>query len=85
MRKVDGGSEEGPTWAWLILPNLEQGNLYKLWPEGWPYPGIPPGAPITLQGKLTAGTVLSTSVPLYSCPSFRPPGVISNPFAQDLH
>src|SRR5260370_42555149 len=28
---------ESPTWAWLILPNLEQDNLYRLWPPGWPY------------------------------------------------
>jgi prepilin-type N-terminal cleavage/methylation domain-containing protein len=22
---------EGPSWAWLLLPNLEQENLYRLW------------------------------------------------------
>src|SRR5689334_13447044 len=24
------------TWAWLILPQLEQDNLYQLWPETCP-------------------------------------------------
>ena len=34
---------EGPTWAWLLLPNLEQQGLYNQWAQGWPYPGIPRG------------------------------------------
>jgi prepilin-type N-terminal cleavage/methylation domain-containing protein len=75
---------ESPSWAWLILPYLEQQNLYMLWPEGWPYPGIPPGAPVTVEGKQTAGTVLSNSVPIYSCPSFRAPGNTTIPFKQDV-
>ena len=37
---------EGQSWAWLILPYLEQDNLYRQWPEGWPYPGMPPGMPL---------------------------------------
>src|SRR5947209_3438130 len=24
--------KEGPSWAWLILPQLEQENLYNKWP-----------------------------------------------------
>ena len=69
-----------PSWAWVILPYLEQNNLYRLWPEGWPYPGIPPAAPFTLAGLQTAGAVLSNSVPIYTCPSFRGPGTLSIPF-----
>src|SRR5262245_54544605 len=78
---------ESPSWAWLILPYLEQSNLYKLWPEGWPYPGIDPTKPISLAGKLMAGDVLSKQVPLYFCPSYRAPGdpsTLSKPFAQDI-
>jgi hypothetical protein len=78
---------ESPSWAWLILPYLEQSNLYKLWPEGWSYPGIDPTKPITLAGKQIAGNVLSTKVALYFCPSFRAPGdpsTLSSPFKQDI-
>ena len=78
---------ESPTWAWLILPNLEQDNLYRLWPDGWPYPGLAPGAPITPEAVAYSGKVLSTPVPTYFCPSFRSPGDDNNtvkPFPQDL-
>jgi prepilin-type N-terminal cleavage/methylation domain-containing protein len=54
---------EAPTWAWLILPDLEQGNLYRNWPEGGQ--GI---------GYLTNPGFLDTPVPLYFCPSRRAPG-----------
>jgi prepilin-type N-terminal cleavage/methylation domain-containing protein len=62
---------ESPSWAWLILPNLEQDNLYKQWPDGWPYPGIAPGLPITVDAKTQTASVLSNPVPIYFCPSFR--------------
>jgi prepilin-type N-terminal cleavage/methylation domain-containing protein len=78
---------EGPSWAWLILPDLEQVNLYNLWPEGWPYPGLAPGAPITPEAVEVTGKVLSNKVPTYFCPSFRAPGdnnTIAVSFAQDL-
>jgi type II secretory pathway pseudopilin PulG len=65
---------ESPTWAWLILPNLEQQNLYNLWPEGWPYPGLAPGGPVTQQALAQSGDVLSTAVPIYFCASFRTGG-----------
>src|SRR5437763_6773022 len=65
---------EGPTWAWLILPSLEQDNLYRLWPPGWPYPGLAPGAAVDETGLSTAKKVLSTPVPIYFCPSRRAPG-----------
>jgi prepilin-type N-terminal cleavage/methylation domain-containing protein len=74
---------EGPSWAWLLLPNIDQQNLFDEWPTGWPYPGIPPGAnPITPQMAITAGRVLSTEVAVYRCPSepYRRP----KPFPQDL-
>ena len=70
---TDGSGAEGPTWAWLILPELEQRVLYQRWPEGWPYPGIAPGAPVTPQALALSAEVLSTAVSLYSCPSFRLP------------
>jgi prepilin-type N-terminal cleavage/methylation domain-containing protein len=75
---------ESPSWAWLILPQLEQENLYKQWPAGWPYPGLAPGAPVTADAVSLTNKILSTAVPIYSCPSFRPPGGASITFAQDL-
>ena len=83
-RKATG---ESPTWAWLILPDLEQQNLYNLWPEGWPYPGLAPGAPITQAALAQTAAVLGTPVPIYFCPSFRSPGgpnTLSSSFKQDL-
>jgi prepilin-type N-terminal cleavage/methylation domain-containing protein len=77
---------ESPSWAWLILPHLEQENLYNLWPPGWPYPGLAPGAPITPEAVDLTGQVLSSSVKTYFCPSFRVPGdgnLVSGGFSQD--
>jgi prepilin-type N-terminal cleavage/methylation domain-containing protein len=74
---------ESPSWAWLILPQLEQDNLYRLWPVGWPYPGIKPGKPISAAEIELTVNVLSTPVPIYFCPSFRTPGDVSVSFAQD--
>jgi prepilin-type N-terminal cleavage/methylation domain-containing protein len=82
--RPDGGSVEGPTWAWLILPYLEQTSLYKLWHEGWPYPGIAPGDPNPSSKLETASSILTSIVPHYYCPSFRSPGALSFPVAQDL-
>src|SRR5262249_26250068 len=65
-----GYSGESPSWAWLLLPYLEQQSLYKLWPEDWFYPGIDPTKPIPPNAVAIAGAVLSTAVPVYSCPSF---------------
>ncbi len=64
---------EGPSWAWLILPFLEQNNLASTWPENWPYPGIPPGGPYTPERIEFAGSVLAYPVPVFFCPSFRTP------------
>jgi prepilin-type N-terminal cleavage/methylation domain-containing protein len=76
--------KESPSWAWLILPQLEQENLYKQWPAGWSYPGLAPGTTITSDVVSSVGKILSTAVPIYSCPSFRPPGSTGSPFIQDL-
>jgi prepilin-type N-terminal cleavage/methylation domain-containing protein len=60
---------EGPSWAWLILPQLEQDALYRQWPLGNPYPGIGPGMPIDGVTLECAQNVLNTVVPTYFCPS----------------
>ncbi len=51
---------EGPTWAWLILPNIEQQNLFAQWPysNGVAFYQAAPSAQ-------------QTAVPLYFCPSRR--------------
>jgi prepilin-type N-terminal cleavage/methylation domain-containing protein len=64
---------ESPSWAWSILPNLEQQNIFVKWPLGWPYPCIPPGGPITPEALAEAEVVLSTPIPVYFCPSRRDP------------
>jgi prepilin-type N-terminal cleavage/methylation domain-containing protein len=80
------GLAESPTWAWLILPQLEQDNLYNLWPPGWPYPGIAPNKPITDASIQRSIEVMSTAVPTFFCPSFRTPtaGDVNLTFVQDL-
>jgi prepilin-type N-terminal cleavage/methylation domain-containing protein len=52
------------TWAWLILPQLEQENLYQLWPET---------CPVGVHYMEETG-FLNTPVPAYICPSRRSPG-----------
>ena len=61
---------EGPSWAWELLPYLEQQNLYNKWR---------PGVPLY---QLADRTVLLTPVPLYFCPSRRSPGGVSIAFVQ---
>jgi prepilin-type N-terminal cleavage/methylation domain-containing protein len=77
---------EGRTWAWLILPQLEQDNLYDLWPEGWPYPGLAPGGTVDDKSLAQSTAVLSISVPIYYCPSRRSARTASvgSAFGQDL-
>jgi prepilin-type N-terminal cleavage/methylation domain-containing protein len=64
---------EGPSWAWIILPQLEQENLHRLWAAGTP-----------LYGLKDVG-FLSTGVPVYFCPSRRQAGdedTVAPAFAQ---
>ena len=52
----------GPSWAWEILPNLEQQNLYKLWDSGQPFMQ-------KNSGQLTDGAL--SAIPIYFCPTRR--------------
>jgi prepilin-type N-terminal cleavage/methylation domain-containing protein len=61
---------EGPSWAWMILPQLEQDELFKQWKNGAPM----------FQVNVPA---VQTALPFYFCPTRRPPGGVALPFAQD--
>jgi prepilin-type N-terminal cleavage/methylation domain-containing protein len=80
----NGITGEGPSWAWLILPYLEQETLYKLWPEGWPYPNVDPSQPLAPDASAQASLVLAIPTPTYTCPSFREVGALAKPFMQDV-
>lgn len=76
---------EGPSWAWLLLPNMEQQALFDQWATGRPYPGIPAGIdPATITPAMIDETVrvITTKVPVYYCPSR--PDRLAVPFAQDF-
>jgi type II secretory pathway pseudopilin PulG len=73
-----------PSWAWLLLPNLEQNNLYRQWTPGWPYPGMEPYTMIDETNIATAQRVLSTAVPQYFCPSRGRSDTITQNFANDF-
>ena len=62
---------EGPSWAWLILPQLEQENVYRLWGPGAPMFKVDPEA-------------VRISVSLYFCPTRRiaGSGLLTEPFTQ---
>jgi prepilin-type N-terminal cleavage/methylation domain-containing protein len=62
---------EGPSWAWKILPFMEQGDLARLWQDGQPYPGLVRGQPVTQQTVDDISQVMRASVPTYFCPSRR--------------
>ncbi len=49
---------ESQTWAWMILPYLEQQNLYRQWPVDVPISKLAP-------------SIWLTPVPMYFCPSRR--------------
>jgi prepilin-type N-terminal cleavage/methylation domain-containing protein len=78
------GLSESPSWAWLILPNLEQNNLYAQWQPGWPYPGIDPTKPIDATALMKAQSILLTTVPQYFCPSRGRSTTATKPFPQDI-
>jgi prepilin-type N-terminal cleavage/methylation domain-containing protein len=82
-RRARPPQAEGPSWAWLLLPYLEQENLYKQWPDGWPYPGLAPGKPATEADQGTTNSVLGTPVPTYFCPAVGRQRKVVPPFAQD--
>ena len=65
---------EGPSWAWNILPQLEQENLYRQW-----VPGVP-------LYNLANAEILKTPVPVYYCPSRRSPNdrVDAGPIDQQI-
>jgi prepilin-type N-terminal cleavage/methylation domain-containing protein len=52
---------ETQSWAWLLLPNLEQQNLYTAWPRG------------TQIYDSRSAEALATPVAAYFCPSRREP------------
>ena len=61
---------EGPSWAWLLLPNLEQQNLYQLWRPGVPIYQAPSNS-------------ISGAIPIYFCSTRRSHvGAITQPFNQ---
>jgi prepilin-type N-terminal cleavage/methylation domain-containing protein len=49
---------EGPSWAWLVLQELEQHNLYRMWDAG-------------LAFNTFAALNVNAAVPTYFCPSRR--------------
>jgi prepilin-type N-terminal cleavage/methylation domain-containing protein len=62
---------ETQSWAWLILPQLEQEAMYSRWPLGTKIYNVSPPE------------VMTHSVPVYFCPSRRDPTEArsSNPFS----
>jgi prepilin-type N-terminal cleavage/methylation domain-containing protein len=60
---------EGPSWAWLVLRHLEFEVLYRRWPGDVPISLADPAA-------------LSSSVPVYFCPTRRKGGDVNAAFTQ---
>ncbi|MBX9624380.1 MAG: DUF1559 domain-containing protein [Gemmataceae bacterium] len=56
----------GPTWAWLILPQLEQDNMYHGWSVGTYYDAAD-----------RPDSAVRNRVKTYYCPSRRAPGDLS--------
>jgi prepilin-type N-terminal cleavage/methylation domain-containing protein len=52
---------EKQNWAWLLLPELEQENVYRFWPEGSPLP----------MHYVEKEGFMDTPIPVYNCPSRR--------------
>jgi type II secretory pathway pseudopilin PulG len=70
---------EGQSWAWFMLPYLEQQALYEKWKIGAPYPGLTAGvnpADVTGDQADYLLAVMGTVVPYYTCPVRRTPGTI---------
>ncbi len=75
LRSSTGPNPFGPNWAVLILPFIEQDNLYRL-SDAAGYPGFSPVPPDN-SGSIVAGLpfdlnwlqIVGTPVPIYKCPS----------------
>jgi prepilin-type N-terminal cleavage/methylation domain-containing protein len=83
---------EGQSWAWALLPYLDQQNLYRKWKATDPYPGYiyKPGPtmapPPTPEEYAYATQVLTSKVPEYLCPARDRDGVtVSEAFKQDVY
>jgi prepilin-type N-terminal cleavage/methylation domain-containing protein len=64
---------ESQSWAWIILPYLEQENLYRKWPTATPI------------YRLENAQALQAGIPIYFCPSRRDAksNIVGKPFKQD--
>jgi len=60
----DGDEDSSGNWAVYLLPYLEQGNVFALWDMQKDY-GLQPAAAV------------QATVPIYFCPTRRPPGGLS--------
>jgi prepilin-type N-terminal cleavage/methylation domain-containing protein/prepilin-type processing-associated H-X9-DG protein len=90
-----GGHEQDNTWAVILLPFIEQGNLYTTW-FSTPIPGldgpqiVSPFPTIAINDLRFNRTIrnqsapLSNTVPIYFCPSRRPPQVCMAPLGSNL-
>jgi prepilin-type N-terminal cleavage/methylation domain-containing protein len=69
--------QEGQTWAWPLLVNLDQRQLWEKWGPDDPYPGLAKGiAPDDITAAMLKITIetMGAQVPVYYCPSRREPG-----------
>jgi prepilin-type N-terminal cleavage/methylation domain-containing protein len=68
--RLDGESQ---SWAWIILPYLEQDGLYQAWESGSPI------------YRLANPEVVKAAIPVYFCPSRRSASdpVVAMSFIQD--
>jgi len=65
-----GATDFGPNWAILILPYIEQGNLYnQMNITGWDFKGKTAGSANWKTGSLNGVPFRATVIPTYRCPS----------------
>jgi prepilin-type N-terminal cleavage/methylation domain-containing protein/prepilin-type processing-associated H-X9-DG protein len=75
LRTKFGQNPFGPNWAVLILPFIEQDNLYKQ-SNAWNYPGFSP-VPSDKKGNIVVGlpfdvtwmNIVGAPLPVFQCPS----------------
>lgn len=73
--------QEGQTWAWMLLPYLDQRPLWEKWAIDEPYPGFKKGiVPGDITSKMLQRAIetMAAQVPLYYCPSRRSPGLVNS-------